>query len=1431
MKKRKRFMSLGLLTALMLGISSEGIQAYAMTNQSITAESGYRLYADSLTSTSGIIKGDVTELLPDYEISSVILPDGSTASADEVSYSITGSGDYSFEVIYEIIPEDKQAKVNLNLPTLPTQQSTEKESITTVTKIEENVDVENTSETQTEAKSIDEVAKEVQEVKKSEKLTLTVTLPVAEEKVQSTVEQKKSHSEEVGQDVPEETQSAINSITAGSESIETHSDISTYAMDGAGWDTEYDFYGSRLNWTRERFNTYTTYWGSTAGMNYSGNNQSLNTNGYTTNYRTTSNGYALATNSSTPTFRWGYYNLHYSTYNWIQYSQGFSDITVNLRKDFALGGTMKIGNDFGYLDSSSEGAVDGYAGIGANNGLRADGGLTISLLPANQRDIIIKNSGNGLSAVQRLGAYGAFRNAIVMEYDVGHQNGYSSITGNNGSSFSVLNPNNELQRVGDYKMDISDLQGLGFGSGTNTNFYEKYYSPNVASNPHIGISVTGSDGYVNSSSNSSTRRFIFGRGNLDNNNYNFYNYKIEYKVATGEMFFGLRRANTGTWDYTVRYTLPESYRNKDYLVATSFSAIYQHHTRFSAAGTSGFFNGATDANTSDIGRGQMELTIQGVYSQPNLDNLTNQVVFMSDNQGSLNEGITSIKAYKNGYVDGSDSEINKKNKRKYFPLEGDKIIIQNQADISALFNETAMTNGDITLTNLSFRDLQFVDSNGTSIDVPSALDVSSIGAINISYYYSVNGGADWIPCSKSNSPNRIISNGNEPLRWRIVIQLPNTLDVTDYTNKQFWFKGETVISVSRGGSTASFNLPWVKENSNRVTFFSDPKDVRANNIDTNTARVISSNGTNVLYGNKTSDNIDAVSYGLKVWYSSEQAEVNYIPSDQQTQSYEYKTFDQILSNNGNATSGGNVNNSSITLQNKARYIVTYSLYDSAFNDESKLTTYTGNQDRSKASTKRVIWKSDNVLVQSGYEFYLEPKVELSLEDFEGFSNSNNKAEFYRKIADAANVSVFKTADANWTNLARTGTAVATTISGDGNDHQKIINLMNKPGTTDNITIRFQNNGMTIDKTVKVTFLSELPKVVSNVDDNSITNETATKIIFDKENYTISATFKLVDNDGNTVDYSKMLWDEIEPKIKVALYKKNGSGATGSKNQFYRWANRTTPDSEALENSTNKPKLTLPVELKENIDSNGNFDGTFTVTYKLLNNDGSSTSTNWIQKTWEDGAQWKIMAWTDSNQSSKNYADINDAGTDTISLNDTNQNVPSVTTTIRLIQKDVDGSLPESMFTISDVKLVDDASNDGQLVNKDPDTKISVTRIAGADNNAQHDYYYTVEVAATNIDATDHPYSVLTQAGTSKTINATYMKYDSTLGYTDITTADKVLGSISYNQVSINDEIIPASIRFGMKAQRPENLTSKTQFIGYTSFKFIRKEISSGGATP
>ena len=292
------------------------------------------------------------------------------------------------------------------------------------------------------------------------------------------------------------------------------------AIDGAGWDTDYDFYGSRLNWTRDRFKDYTTYWGSTGGMNYSGNNQSL-TNGTTYNYRNGDNEFALAANTSVPVFRWGYYNIAKggSAYNWIQYSQGFSNVQIDLNKDFALGGTMKIGSDFGRLDPNSEGAKDGYANIGGS-GLVADGGLTIALIPDNLKGEIIQNAGNGLSGVQRLGAYGVFKNSIIMEFDVGHQNGYSSITGNNSASFHITNPQQELKNVGDWKIYRNDLAPLGLQNYTQT-FYDKNKFEKVASQSHIGISVTDrNDGYVKSEQNSSERRFICGTDTGD------FDYKI-----------------------------------------------------------------------------------------------------------------------------------------------------------------------------------------------------------------------------------------------------------------------------------------------------------------------------------------------------------------------------------------------------------------------------------------------------------------------------------------------------------------------------------------------------------------------------------------------------------------------------------------------------------------------------------------------------------------------------------------------------------------------------------------------------------------------------------------------------------------------------------------------------------------------------------------
>lgn len=1193
------------------------------------------------------------------------------------------------------------------------------------------------------------------------------------------------------------------------------------AIDGAGWDTEYDFYGSRLNWTRDRFKNYTTYWGSTGGMNYSGNDQSL-TNGATYNYRSGDNEFALAANTNVPVFRWGYYNLtkNGGTYNWIQYSQGFSDIEIDLSKDFALGGTMKIGSDFGRLDPNSEGAKDGYAGIGGS-GLVADGGLTIALIPTNLRGEIIKNAGNGLSGVQRLGAYGVFKNSIIMEFDVGHQNGYSSINGNEGASFHILDPQQELKNVGDWKIYRNDLSGLGLSNYTQ-NFYDKNKFATVASQSHIGISVTDrNDGYVRSEQYSSERRFIWGTdtGNFD--------YKIEYRADTGTMMYSVRKKNTGTWEYSVSYTIPSSYRGKRYTVASSFSAIYQDYNRFTP-NSGGYFNGARNANANgnQIAPGQMELTIEGVYSQPDLSNLNNQVAFMKNPSGSVSDTDNATKAYQNGYISNTDGDTEKVRKRSVFPLEGDRVVLHNEVDISSMFNEAQGASGSLQLTELNFRDLKFVNSSGGVIGgVPPGLDQTSVSNMNknIKYYYSVDGGSNWKECKKTNKGLAVnISGASRPLRWRAVVTLPKTSSNTNSSNVQFWLTGDVIVSVKRvGGSTATFNLPLYKENSERVTFFSNPKDVESNGISKTSARIIStSSGINTLNGKKDGSKQDSVSYGVKVWYNSSQRSEDYKPDcDLQDTTYSYKTIEQIVSNTGptsNTTKDANIN-----LTEDTRYIVNYSINDSQFNSNSNVNTSIAskaqNPDRAKSDTTRVIWKSDKVSKQGGYEFYLEPEITMNLADFDGFEEAvtnGTAGTYYQKIAKAANAAVFDTNKADWNNLANT-------IVGTGN-HAALRKAISNPGDSVEITLRYPGTNGNFDKTLRLTIQDELPKVVSNTDSGGISDEKASKVIFDREDYTISATFKMTDSSGANLDLNTFDWNAVQGDIKVALYKKNGDKATGNKDAFYRWANRTNADTQGSVSQGKQAKVELPATLKYNSD------GTFTVTYRLLNSRSSTSNENWIQSKWEDNAQWRIYAWTDANKPTKDYSSLQNTDTDKVELGAVDSQVPSVTTVIKVIEKD-NGNIPSSMFEISNVRLTEDPETN-ELINKDPKTTISVKRINGADNTAKHDYYYTVEVANTEKDALNRPYVQLTQASTGRGLWATYLRYDSNSGtYTDVTTTDKLIGKISYNPVVVDGETINSSIRFGMRANILKNLSDKQDFTGNTSFTFTRYSIGGTGA--
>ena len=181
----KKMVSLGLAVIMLMSVPGKSILSYAMTGQeenahkqnvqeqSVESESGYRLYADELTSDSGAVKGDITEVLPEYEIINVKLPDGSLAAPEEVNFPVTESGEYVFEVIYDSVPDDIEPS--------QTQEtgSEEVRSVGAQSAGEQSAEAqipEQGTEEQSDSGSLQDSEKNIE----SEELTLTVTLPEAE---------------------------------------------------------------------------------------------------------------------------------------------------------------------------------------------------------------------------------------------------------------------------------------------------------------------------------------------------------------------------------------------------------------------------------------------------------------------------------------------------------------------------------------------------------------------------------------------------------------------------------------------------------------------------------------------------------------------------------------------------------------------------------------------------------------------------------------------------------------------------------------------------------------------------------------------------------------------------------------------------------------------------------------------------------------------------------------------------------------------------------------------------------------------------------------------------------------------------------------------------------------------------------------------------
>ena len=235
----KKMVSLGLAVIMLMSVPGKSILSYAMTGQeqnaqkqnvqeqSVESESGYRLYADELTSDSGAVKGDITEVLPEYEIINVKLPDGSLAAPEEVNFPVTESGEYVFEVIYDSVPDDIEPS--------QTQEtgSEEVRSVGAQSAGEQSAEAqipEQGTEEQSDSGSLQDSEKNIE----SEELTLTVTLPEAEtEKAAQPVQEETLG----GESEPQEAVAASSTAAFARSAANSISTRAGVFGDDNGWST------------------------------------------------------------------------------------------------------------------------------------------------------------------------------------------------------------------------------------------------------------------------------------------------------------------------------------------------------------------------------------------------------------------------------------------------------------------------------------------------------------------------------------------------------------------------------------------------------------------------------------------------------------------------------------------------------------------------------------------------------------------------------------------------------------------------------------------------------------------------------------------------------------------------------------------------------------------------------------------------------------------------------------------------------------------------------------------------------------------------------------------------------------------------------------------------------------------------------------------
>ena len=162
-------------------------------------------------------------------------------------------------------------------------------------------------------------------------------------------------------------------------------------------------------------------------------------------------------------------------------------------------------------------------------------------------------------------------------------------------------------------------------------------------------------------------------------------------------------------------------------------------------------------------------------------------------------------------------------------------------------------------------------------------------------------------------------------------------------------------------------------------------------------------------------------------------------------------------------------------------------------------------------------------------------------------------------------------------------------------------------------------------------LRQIPKV-------QVTESKKDKLFYEGQSFTVSGTFSLEKDQKDTFD--QIHTNNTNTEIKVALYKVDPPGTTGN---YDIWSINSGPVTKHS-GKVSAPTITRISDTK------------FTVSFTITDSSGS------ISNKWDDGAKYRVFAWTGSNERITANPDFGQEG-DAFPVKDNITTIPSTTTTM------------------------------------------------------------------------------------------------------------------------------------------------------------------------